>query len=102
MLGGATASADYGTSGEGNPAGIVVVFETTSRSLPATGASEMKFAANISFMFNEWPPLERFKCAADAGFATLAWNLGVAGADAPPPARGGGLGWGRAREAEAV
>jgi hydroxypyruvate isomerase len=28
----------------------------------------MKFAANISFMFNEWPPLERFKCAADAGF----------------------------------
>ncbi|MFN0069987.1 MAG: hydroxypyruvate isomerase family protein [Chloroflexota bacterium] len=28
----------------------------------------MKFAANISFMFNEWPALERFRQAADAGF----------------------------------
>ncbi len=28
----------------------------------------MKFAANISFMFSEWPALERFKRAADAGF----------------------------------
>jgi hydroxypyruvate isomerase len=28
----------------------------------------MKFAANLSFMFNEWPALERFKQAADAGF----------------------------------
>lgn len=28
----------------------------------------MKFAANISFMFNEWPPLERFQQAAEAGF----------------------------------
>src|SRR5687768_878320 len=28
----------------------------------------MKFAANLSFTFNEWPALERFKQAAGAGF----------------------------------
>lgn len=30
-----------------------------------------KFAANLSFMFNEWPFLDRFAAAADAGFKAV-------------------------------
>src|SRR5690606_35176317 len=30
-----------------------------------------KFAANLSFMFNEWDFLDRFNAAADAGFRSV-------------------------------
>ena len=30
-----------------------------------------KFAANLSWMFQEWPFLDRFAAAADAGFAAV-------------------------------
>ncbi|HEU0222974.1 MAG TPA: hydroxypyruvate isomerase, partial [Paracoccaceae bacterium] len=30
-----------------------------------------RFAANLTMMFNEWPFLDRFAAAADAGFAAV-------------------------------
>jgi hydroxypyruvate isomerase len=37
-------------------------------SSPADGQAVPRFAANLSMMFNEWPFLDRFAAAADAGF----------------------------------
>ena len=42
-----------------------------------------KFAANLTMMFNEWPFLDRFDAAADAGFTAVEYLFPY---DFPPEA----------------